>query len=1157
MRPFALVAAGCLASVLAGCVAAPVAAREQAHRSNNNGVALLEQLKYAEAERAFRQALAADGSLAMATVNLSLALLYQQQLDAAAATAAEAARLLPASAQPPYIQGLVARAQGRNDLATVHFSQVRRMDPGDAITSVQLAQIALEERRYDEAIALLTPIVVSEPNHVTAAYVLGLATVRAGQPDGQRWLARAQALRDSGTGVALGTGYLEQGRHAEATSATGAEAGLVDTGPARITFAVARHGDGPGAAGPASPFGRRYLASDLDAAGVAQLVSGLGGGLTLLDADGDGDLDVFGAAAAGQRLWRNDGSAWPDTTPAAGLQDSPAGLVPVGAVSADYDNDGRADLFVLRSGGSSLYHNEGGARFRDVTRDAQLPPYPYLPGAAAFADLDHDGDLDLVVAGLADVDATRRLGGSTGRLFPQEFAPAPLQVLRNNRNGTFSDVSYETRIRRTGHASAIVPADFDNRRDVDLLIAYVDAPPALLANQRDGSFRDVTAESGLASLAGSVAVAAGDFNKDDWPDLFFATAAGGVVALSDGRGRFSMTRGPADPSAVTASQVVDYDADGLLDLLLWTGDRARVWRNLGGEWRDDSERAMPAAAAGASRVASPRQVAVADLDRDGHADVVAGGLGGFWLWRNGGDPRHHSLRVELQGLVSNKAGVGTKVQVRAGSLGSRLDLVAATPAVTPADLVFGLGPRPGADALRVLWPSGIVQAELPAASPSASAGSDTLASPLRVTELDRKPSSCPFLFTWNGERFTFVTDFLGAGEMGLWMAPSTYNRPDPVEYVRIQGDQLQPRNGRLELRVTNELEEALFLDRLQLLAIDHPPTVEVYPDEGLTDPPKPERLIAVRHLRPLVRAEDDHGHDVLTHLARLDWVSPDDFGLDSIRGYAAPHVLTIDLGRPTPNVLLLTGWTDYAFSSDNVAAHQAGLRQQPPVLEVKEATGRWRRLDPPVGIPVGRPQTVPVDLTGQLRAGERELRLSTNLRIFWDRIQAGDIVPGPSPVPRPVSLRSAELRERGYSAVLTPGPPGLELYDYNRVAGDAPWKTLAGWYTRTGDVRSLLASADDRFVIARNGDEVAVAFDAAGLDSAAAGSRTWILRAEGYSKEMDVNSASPDAVAPLPFRRMTRYPYPPSERPAAGHGDEAVHTRQVVRPVPSRWKAVR
>ena len=93
---------------------------------------------------------------------------------------------------------------------------------------------------------------------------------------------------------------------------------------------------------------------------------------------------------------------------------------------------------------------------------------------------------------------------------------------------------------------------------------------------------------------------------------------------------------------------------------------------------------------------------------------------------------------------------------------------------------------------------------------------------VKVEELDRKPSSCPFLFTWNGTKFEFLTDFLGGGEMGYWEAPGLRNTPDPDEYVRIPGDKLQPRDGRLDLRVTNELEEALFFDRAQLVAVAHP-----------------------------------------------------------------------------------------------------------------------------------------------------------------------------------------------------------------------------------------------------------------------------------------------------------------------------------------------
>ena len=100
---------------------------------------------------------------------------------------------------------------------------------------------------------------------------------------------------------------------------------------------------------------------------------------------------------------------------------------------------------------------------------------------------------------------------------------------------------------------------------------------------------------------------------------------------------------------------------------------------------------------------------------------------------------------------------------------------------------------------------------------------------MTIEELDRKPSSCPYLYTWNGSRFEFVTDFLGGGEMGDWPVRRPWNTPDPDEYVRIRGDQLRERDGRYELRITNELEEAMFLDRLRLVAVNHPADVEVFP----------------------------------------------------------------------------------------------------------------------------------------------------------------------------------------------------------------------------------------------------------------------------------------------------------------------------------------
>ena len=107
---------------------------------------------------------------------------------------------------------------------------------------------------------------------------------------------------------------------------------------------------------------------------------------------------------------------------------------------------------------------------------------------------------------------------------------------------------------------------------------------------------------------------------------------------------------------------------------------------------------------------------------------------------------------------------------------------------------------------------------------------------------------------------------MGGGEMGYLEEPGRHNTPDPDEYVRIRGDQLKERNGRYELRVTNELEEALFADRFQLIAVDHPQGVEVYPNEGMTDPPRPFKLYATRGAHPPLTAVDDHGNDVLSRI---------------------------------------------------------------------------------------------------------------------------------------------------------------------------------------------------------------------------------------------------------------------------------------------------
>jgi hypothetical protein len=184
-----------------------------------------------------------------------------------------------------------------------------------------------------------------------------------------------------------------------------------------------------------------------------------------------------------------------------------------------------------------------------------------------------------------------------------------------------------------------------------------------------------------------------------------------------------------------------------------------------------------------------------------------------------------------------------------------------------------------------------------------------------------------------------------------------------------------------------------------------------------------------------------------------------------------------------------------------------------------------------VGIPVGRPQTVVVDLTGKFLSANREVRIVTNMRIYWDQIlvaNAADYFP--MQLTR-LDSAIANLHWRGFSLEHSPDGRQPMSYDYKKVSFTSPWKVMTGRYTREGDVRELLLESDDMFVISKPGDELVLSFDANKLPPLRTGwTRTLLLYADGFSKEMDINSASPDQVGPLPFHGMSKYPYTWPER---------------------------
>ncbi|HEY0172292.1 MAG TPA: FG-GAP-like repeat-containing protein, partial [Pyrinomonadaceae bacterium] len=698
MKPFRRLLLVAFAAVLAahasssrrpGAASAPAqmpgggAAREEAYRANNLGVALLEQFKHREGADAFRRALALDPKLALARTNLAIALFNVPDLAGAQKEAEAAAALSPNAPQPAYVLGLIARQQNRVEDAAAAFRRVLKVDSRDVGANVNLGQLYAQQRKYAEASAALRVALEEEPYNGTALYNLGTALLRSGQrEEGQRLMQQFQALRASGAATTVGTNYLEQGRYAEALVSTGAEPDVVDRRVPEVAFADATADYFPGAGGASIGAGRALL----------------------FDFDSDADLDLF--VADGRRLFRNDGGKFADVTAESGLFVEGVRGAGLDAVAGDYDNDERPDLLILGSG-LALYRNEGGGRFREVTAAARIPPQQHMPTAAAFVDLDHDGDLDVFAGSGLDITKGPPVPDAVNRA-----APARNLLLRNNGDGTFADVSAASKVTAgNGVALAVVPTDFDNRRDVDLLVVGDGGPPALWKNLRDGTFRDVAADVGLVGKGGmNGAVAAGDVNKDGFTDFYFAREKGdGEFALSDGKGRFRLSPAPASAAGgELGAQFIDYDNDGLLDLVAAGAKGLRVLRNTGDGWTDVSERAARGLFPEAGD--NPYGFVSGDLDGDGDGDLIIGARrqgkpGGLVVARNEGGNKNRSLRVSLAGKVSNRGGVGAKVEVRAGSLQQKLESYSASPAPAPSDVVFGLGQRASVDAVRILWPS--------------------------------------------------------------------------------------------------------------------------------------------------------------------------------------------------------------------------------------------------------------------------------------------------------------------------------------------------------------------------------------------------------------------------------------------------------------------
>ncbi len=425
----------------------------------------------------------------------------------------------------------------------------------------------------------------------------------------------------------------------------------------------------------------------------------------------------------------------------------------------------------------------------------------------------------------------------------------------------------------------------------------------------------------------------------------------------------------------------------------------------------------------------------------------------------------------------------------------------------------------------MLWPTGVLQDETEVAGDREQA----------FSEIDRRGSSCPTLFVWDGKHYELVADVLGAGVVGHWVGPNQRNIPRPTEYVKIDRSAIREKDGKLSFRLMEPMEEVVYLDQVRLLAVDHPGGVEVYPNEYFaSNPPYPPFKVITSHdAKPPAGAWDDRGHNVLPDLLAHRYIG--DFDLLPFKGFTKLHSLELDLGEPYRGGalrLLLHGEIEYFTATGMYAADQAGVQAIAPYVEafVKDqgaAYGKWMRVTDDMGFPAGLPRTMTADLSDKLPKGTQRIRISTNLQIYWDNILIERTEQNSDSHLTPVPLQRADLSFHGYPRQIVAQPPGNVKYVYEQVSRTGPYARQAGTYTRYGDVRPLLTDFDDKLVVFGSGEEVALDFDPTKLPLLPKGwTRDYFFVANGYEKDMDFYAADGSTVEPLPFRKMGSYPYP-------------------------------
>jgi hypothetical protein len=1079
--------------------------------------------------------------------NIGLVRLRTNQLDAASFDLDRAQKLLPPDADPPIraailsLQAIVADKKGDPVGAVNYLTQAVNLNPDDLIARYALSD--MQQHAHDDKAALQTllTIVQKRPDNIEAwLQIVGLAAtlndiptfreaVNALDKHSATWEAppkdKLAILKQGMTNphsVAINTHYLSNllRRNADRRAGFAALNPPIDaSGIPVLGVPLERFAKLPNAPDSPSAPDMTVTFTPSPINGVAQdtrykiqgnAAPAFVGALWLSNKGNAPDLAApfpMFADATALHIAAPAYANQPLALPGGGKAALPG---PHGILALDFDYDLRADILMATPGGLKLYLQDATGHYADATAQMKLLP-DVLNGRYAGAwglDYDLDGDLDVLLA--------------------RETGP-PL-ILRNNGDGTFKPVAL---FQDVSGLRQFAWADLDGDGTPDAVLLDAHGGLHIYQNQRSGQFKPRTLPPDLGVIA---AIAVSDINHDGLLDLLLLRTDGALVRLSDKRGTdwetstlTTWANAPKDLAPSTSRLfLADLDNNGAPDVIASTATTAQVWMSDGNTL---------------SPLPSPISAGIteiADVDNNGRLDLLGvDAQGQPVLLTNKGTKNYFwqdiRPRASESGEVSisqhrkgnsdslskrmNSYGIGGEIEARAGLLYQKQ--VIAGPSVH-----FGLGEYPTLDVVRILWPNGDVRGEF------------EIKGDAIIRAEHRMNVSCPFLFTWNGDRMEFVTDCIWRSPLGVKInAQDTAGIQMTEDWVKIRGDQLVPRplSDVYDLRITAELWETHFFDHLSLMVVDHPEGTEIFCDERFAVPPPPLQVYAVTPPRPVSQAWDDEGEDITGIVRCRDGRHVANFGKGAYPGVTRDHWVELEFGDEVPTdgplYLIAYGWIWPTNSSINVAMSQ-GDHPAPTGLSIQtpDAAGAWQTCKQNLGFPEGKLKTIVLRIDDVFMPGvARRLRLCTNLEIYWDALQWAVGLPDTELQTTRLQARTAELQYRGFSEIRAKDASSPELpVSYEDVERQGQkWRDLTGYYTRHGDVRELLQAVDDRYVIMNAGDEMRLTFDAP-PPPPPGWERDFVLIGDGWVKDGNPNTMFSKTVLPLPAHDLPDYDTTPT-----------------------------